>query len=99
MLLIFEGGSEIRVRNEVLAASWFAIRGLRTRGIGGDILKAVDKAQRVLATCRESIGDSPRNCPRGWLSRGDQGPTEVVSLEVHSNLNSADSNARSPGPN
>lgn len=48
MLLIFEGGSEIRVRNEVLAASWFAIRGLRTRGIGGDILKAVDKAQRVL---------------------------------------------------
>lgn len=49
MLLTFEGGSEIRVRNEVLASSWFATGALRTRGIGGDILKAVDKAQRVLS--------------------------------------------------
>lgn len=48
MLLTFEGRSEIRVRNEVLAASWFAIGALRTCGIGEDILKAVDKAQRVL---------------------------------------------------
>jgi 8-oxo-dGTP pyrophosphatase MutT (NUDIX family) len=48
MLLTFEGGSEIRLRNEVLAASWFSIGVLRTRGIGEDILKAADKAQRVL---------------------------------------------------
>jgi hypothetical protein len=44
-----EGGSEIRVRNEVLAASWFATSTLRSRGIEGDILKAVDQALRVLA--------------------------------------------------
>jgi 8-oxo-dGTP pyrophosphatase MutT (NUDIX family) len=48
MLLTFEGGSEIRVRNEVLAASWFATGALRSHGIEGDILKAVDKALRVL---------------------------------------------------
>jgi hypothetical protein len=48
MLLTFEGGSEIQVRNEVLAASWFAVGVLRARGIGEDILKAVYKAQRVL---------------------------------------------------
>jgi 8-oxo-dGTP pyrophosphatase MutT (NUDIX family) len=48
MLLTFEGGSEIRVRNEVLAASWFATGALRSRGIEGDILKAADKALRVL---------------------------------------------------
>jgi 8-oxo-dGTP pyrophosphatase MutT (NUDIX family) len=48
MLLTFEGDSEIRGRNEVLAASWFATGALRTSGIEEDILKAVDKAQRVL---------------------------------------------------
>jgi len=48
MLLTFEGGSEIRIRNEVLAASWFATDALRTSGIEEDILKALDKAQRVL---------------------------------------------------
>ena len=48
MLLIFAGRSDIRTRNEVLAASWFAIGVLKTRGIGEDILKAVDKAQRIL---------------------------------------------------
>ena len=48
MLLTFEGGSEIRVRNEVLAASWFATGALRSRGIEEDILKAADKALRVL---------------------------------------------------
>ncbi len=48
LLLTFEGGSEIRLRNEMLAASWCAIGVLTTRGIGEDILKAVDKPQRVL---------------------------------------------------
>jgi 8-oxo-dGTP pyrophosphatase MutT (NUDIX family) len=48
MLLTVEGRSVIHVRNEVLAASWFSIDALRTRGKGEDILKAVDKAQRVL---------------------------------------------------
>ncbi len=48
MLLIFAGRSDIRTRNEVLAASWFAIDALTTRGIGEDILKAVAKAQRIL---------------------------------------------------
>jgi 8-oxo-dGTP pyrophosphatase MutT (NUDIX family) len=48
MLLTFEGGSAIQVRNEVLAASWFATGALRSRGIEGDIQKAVDKALRLL---------------------------------------------------
>jgi 8-oxo-dGTP pyrophosphatase MutT (NUDIX family) len=49
MLLIFEGGSEIRLRNEVLAASWFAISALEVHGVERDILSAANKAQRVLS--------------------------------------------------
>jgi 8-oxo-dGTP pyrophosphatase MutT (NUDIX family) len=48
MLLTCDGVSEIHVRNEVLAASWFAIGTLRMHDIGVDILNAVEKAQRIL---------------------------------------------------